>query len=263
MNSGTGISDLQTAFRRPLRSFFTAVGFLTIVPTAAHKKEDQLLFGAALYYFPVVGFCIGLLVAVAGAVLNLIADPLVTAALLTLLLSALSGFLHMDGLADTADGFLSARGRERCLEIMKDSRIGVMGATALGSVILLKTAALYSVAPSLLTGAVIGAAVAGRAALVVSICFLPYARPEGGLGLLFHKDERHISSALTSVLIMLLLCIVLLPAKAVTYICTFILVMILFSTWCRKKIGGYTGDTLGCLCELMETALLLSAGLTW
>jgi adenosylcobinamide-GDP ribazoletransferase len=263
VNSNTSISDLQTAIRQPLRSFLTAVGFLTIVPTGVYHKENQIRFGAAQYYFPIVGLCIGLIVAAAGAVLNLIADPLVTAVFLALLLSSLSGFLHMDGLADTADGFLSARNRERCLEIMKDSRIGVMGAVALGSIILLKTAAIYSIAPGDLTGALIVAAGAGRTALVVTMYFLPYARAEGGLGLLFRHDEGGFSALLTSLVVMLVLSVVLLPLKLMTITCIFVLVMIFFSAWCYKKIGGYTGDTLGCLCELMETALLLGAGLTW
>jgi len=257
------MSDLHTAIRQPLRSFFAALGFLTIVPAALFKQDAQPPFGAALYYFPVVGLFIGLIVAAAGIVLQLVVSPLVSAVILTLLLSGLSGFLHMDGLADTADGFLSARGRECCLEIMKDSRIGVMGAVALASVLLLKTAALYAVAPNLLASAVIGAAVAGRTALVVTIYFLPYARPEGGLGLLFYHDRYGIYAVSVSVLIFVALIFVLLPTKLVTIICMLVLLLILFSVWCHKKIGGYTGDTLGCLCELTETALLLGAGMTW
>lgn len=263
MDSHTGMSDLQRAIRQPLRSFFTAVGFLTIVPTAVHNEKDQLRFGAALYYFPIVGLCIGLVAAAAAAVLSRIADPLVSAVILTLLLSLLSGFLHMDGLADTADGFLSARDRQRCLEIMKDSCVGVMGAVALGSVFLLKTAAFVAIAPEQLAGSLIGAAVAGRTALVMTIYFLPYGRPEGGLGQLFVPDEQGLSAVLISFFIFLAIIVMLLPAKLLTSLCMFVLVMILFSIWSFKKIGGYTGDTLGCLCELMETALLIGAGLNW
>ena len=263
MGSTTEMSDLQTAIRQPLRAFLTAVGFLTIIPATLFHKQEQLPFGAALYYFPAVGLCIGFIAAAAGIVLNTAANPLISCVILALLLSGLSGFLHMDGLADTADGFLSARGKQRCLEIMKDSRIGVMGAVALCSVLLLKTAALYSIAPEALTGSLIVAAGAGRSALVVTMFFLPYARPEGGLGQLFLDNEGGLSPLVVSIVFLLGVIVIVLPAKLVTSIFMFGLVLGLFSIWCLKKIGGYTGDTLGCLCELIETGLLIGLGFTW
>jgi len=257
------MTHLQKAIRQPLRSFLTAVSFLTIVPAALVQKENQPSFGAALYYFPAVGFCIGLIVAAAGIGLNPVHNPLITAVILCLLLSGLSGFLHMDGLADTADGFLSARGRQRCLEIMRDSRIGVMGAVALCAILLLKTAALYSIEPTLLTGSIVVAAVAGRSALVLSMYFLPYARSEGGLGRLFLHKEGGLSPVLIGIVFLFGILVTMLPAKLLISILIFGLILSIFSVWCLKKIGGYTGDTLGCLCELMETGLLLGAGFTW
>ncbi len=254
------MGDLQTAILQPLRSFLTAIGFLTVFPTFILKKDEQFHFGGALYYFTLVGIVIGLVAAACAVVLNLIATSFVTAVFLALLLSTVSGFLHMDGLADTADGFLSSRNRERSLEIMKDSRIGVMGAAAVGSVLLLKTAAIFSIAPDELSGAIIVAVAAGRTAMVLAMHFLPYARAEGGLGLLFRNDTAGFSAPLISGLLLLIVTILLQPGKLLISICMFVLIMIVFSAWCRRKIGGYTGDTLGCLCELMETALLLGAG---
>ena len=253
------MGDLQTAIRQPLRSFLTATGFLTLFPTFLLKHEAQLPFGAALYYFPVVGLFIGLLAAAAAAVLNLMAPAMITAVLLALLLSSVSGFLHLDGLADTADGFLSSRNRERSLEIMKDSRIGVMGAAAVSSILLLKTAAIYSIGADDLTGALIVSAAAGRTSMVLAMHFLPYARPEGGLGQLFDSGAGSLAAPLLSAAILLVAMIVLQPARLMAALCMFLFVMIAFSSWCSRKIGGYTGDTLGCLCELTETALLLGA----
>ncbi len=253
------MGDLQTAIRQPLRSFLTATGFLTLFPALFLKHDEQLPFGAALYYFTIVGLIIGLLGAIAAAGLNLIAPSMITAVVLALLLSSVSGFLHMDGLADTADGFLSSRSRERSLEIMKDSRIGVMGAAAVSSVLLLKTAAIYSIGADNLTGALIVSAAAGRASMVLAMHFLPYARPEGGLGQLFDSGARSLSAPLLSGAILLAAMAVLQPGRLLVGLGMFIFVMIAFSIWCHRKIGGYTGDTLGCLCELMETGLLLSA----
>lgn len=257
------MGDLQTAVRQPMRSFVTAAGFLTVFPTFILKKDEQHQFGAALHYFTIVGIVIGLVAAAAAFVLNLIAAPFVTSVLLALLLSSVSGFLHMDGLADTADGFLSSRNRERILEIMKDSRIGVMGAAAVCSNLLLKTAAIYSIAPDGLAGAVIVAAAGGRSAMVLAMHYLPYARTEGGLGQLFLSASKGFSPMLISAGILLFIIIFLQPANLLVSISMFVLIMTAFSAWCIYKIGGYTGDTLGCLCELMETGLLLGAGFTF
>lgn len=255
------MGDLQTAIRQPLRSLSTATGFLTIFPTFFLKTDAQLPFGAALYYFPVVGLLIGLLAAAAAVAMNLIVPIMVTAVLLALLLSSVSGFLHMDGLADTADGFLSSRNRERSLEIMKDSRIGVMGAAAVSFILLLKTAAIYSIGADNLSGALIVSAVAGRTSMVLAMHFLPYARPEGGLGQLFDSGARSLSAPLLSAGILLAAMVILQPDKLLVGLCMFIFIMIAFSVWCLRKIGGYTGDTLGCLCELTETGLLCGASL--
>ena len=257
------MSDLQTAIRHPLRSFGAAMSFLTVFPGFIKFGEEQRYFGSALYYFTVVGFVLGCCAAFCGLILQSFAAPLVTAVALALILSSLSGFLHLDGLADTADGFLSARDRERSLEIMKDSRIGVMGAASLLSVMLLKSAALFSISLQDLTGALVCAAAAGRTAIVFIIYFLPYARDEGGMGQLFSFDQSGYLVPLVSALLLVVIVVVMLPAKMLIIICFFILLIIVFSTWCIRKIGGFTGDTLGCLCEIMETAILIGVGLNF
>ncbi|MGI9536556.1 MAG: adenosylcobinamide-GDP ribazoletransferase [Desulfocapsaceae bacterium] len=255
------MSELQKAVRQPLRSFSAALRFLTIFPFFSTDGDDQQYFGAARYYFTLVGLAVGCFAAVCALLLYGLASPLVSAVLLAIILSFASGFLHMDGLADTADGFLSSRDRERCLEIMKDSRIGVMGAIIVCAVLLLKSAAIFSLAEQDIIGGLICAAVAGRAAMVVAMYFMTYARPEGGLGLLFNTGEQSYVAPLISILLLLLVVILLLPGKLLVIGCAFILILMVFSIWCRKKIGGFTGDTLGCLCEFMETGILLATGL--
>lgn len=255
------MSELQKAVRHPLRSFSVALRFLTVFPFFSLAGDDTDYFAAARYYFALVGLVVGCLAAICALILGPVASSLVSSVVLALLLSSVSGFLHMDGLADTADGFLSSRNRERCLEIMKDSRIGVMGATLICAVLLLKSAAIFSLAEQDVVGGLICAAVAGRAAMVGTMHFLNYARPEGGLGLLFNTSEKAFAAPLISILLLLLAVIFLLPGKLLIIGCAFLLILMVFSAWCRKKIGGFTGDTLGCLCELMETGILLAAGL--
>jgi adenosylcobinamide-GDP ribazoletransferase len=257
------MNDLQTAIRHPLRSFGTAMSFLTVFPGFIKFGEEQGYLGSALYYFTAVGFLLGCGVAFCGLILQSVASPLVTAVALAIIMSSLSGFLHLDGLADTADGFLSSKDRERSLEIMKDSRIGVMGAVSLVSILLLKSAALFSLGPQELTGTLICAAAAGRTAIVIVIYFLPYARAEGGLGQLFGFDQNGYLVPLFSVLLMIFIVVVMLPAKMLIIVCVFLLLILVFSAWCIRKIGGFTGDTLGCLCEIMEAAILIGVGLNF
>ena len=254
------MSDLHTAVTRPLRSLATAIRFLTVFPTFSSAQDDQSYFGAALYYFPVIGIGAGCLAAFSSFILGLVFSDLVTAVLLAILLSSISGFLHMDGLADTADGFLSSRVRQRSLEIMKDSRIGVMGAIAVGSVLLLKSAAIISIGEQELTGGLIVAATAGRVAMILAMHFLPYARTEGGLGNLFASGSASVSAPLLSVILLLVTAFLLLPSKLLATVLVFLFILGMFNVICRKRIGGYTGDTLGCLHELMETGILLGAG---
>ncbi len=256
------MTDLQKALRQPLQSCASALSFLTIFPAPVGFGQVQGYFGAALFYFTPVGVLLGCVAALSALILQSISAELVTAAALAVILSALSGFLHLDGLSDTADGFLSSKDRETCLEIMRDSRIGVMGAVALVSVLMMKAAAIYAINPSELAGALICAAAAGRAAMVVMMYFMPYARSSGGLGQLFQQVENRHLAPLLSTLLLLFLVIILMPARMLTLIFVFVLVQIVFSLWCKKKIAGFTGDTLGCLCELMETGILLGAGLT-
>lgn len=257
------MSDLKIAVRQPLRSFSTALRFLTVFPFFSLGGDDTDYFGAARHYFTLVGLAVGCFAAVCALIVNSVASPFVSAVVVALILSSVSGFLHMDGLADTADGFLSSRNRERCLEIMKDSRIGVMGAIILCAVVLLKSAAIFSLAEQDVAGGLICAAVAGRTAMVMEMYFLAYARPEGGLGLLFKTTEKAYTAPLLSILLLLFMVIFLLPGKLLVIACAFLLVFVVFSAWCRNKIGGFTGDTLGCLCELMETGILLAAGLVF
>jgi adenosylcobinamide-GDP ribazoletransferase len=128
---------------------------------------------------------------------------------------------------------------------------------------LLKSAALFAIGPQELTGALVCAAAAGRTAIIIVIYFLPYARAEGGLGQLFSFDQNGYLVPLLSVLLMIVFVVVMLPAKMLIILCVFLLLILVFSAWCIRKIGGFTGDTLGCLCEMMETAILLGVGLNF
>ena len=115
-----------------MKRFLAALQFLTIVPLPGRWHPDERALGGALPFFPVVGLLTGAAVALSDWGLGHLLPVGVTSVLAVVLMIAISGALHIDGLADTADGFFSSRPRERILAIMGGSRPGPLGGLALG-----------------------------------------------------------------------------------------------------------------------------------
>jgi len=236
-----------------LSSFLAGLRFLTIVPISWQKESDAQFFQKSVSFFPLIGLLIG----VAGGAVAVLASDIVPqsllAAFLLLYLGAVSGFLHLDGLADTADGFFSSRSKDQILAIMRDSRSGAMAITALVFILLFKFAALLSISPHGLAWTVLIMPVAGRSAIVLQMAFLPYARKEGGLGALFYRRSKWALPSFS-----LLLVFVLASANNIGLAALLIVAIAatgwLFGLWCLRTIGGTTGDTLGAACELTEAA---------
>jgi adenosylcobinamide-GDP ribazoletransferase len=243
--------------KEQLRSFGAAVQFLTVVPIRTTYEPFEI--GRSAAWFPGVGLAIGL---VAAAVDWLIVEgvfpPAVAAALGVTLLAAASGGFHLDGLADTADGFLSSRPRERVLEIMRDSRIGTMGVLAIVFALGLKFAALASLLPYERVLALIVAPVAGRCMLVVAMASQPYARPEGGLASLF-LEHRRVWHAPVAIGILLIVGVATAGCAGIVLALVPMAAVLLLNLYCRCRIGGITGDTVGAACEIAETSVLVAA----
>jgi len=204
-------------------------------------------------YFPAVGLLIGLLAWGAASLLAPIFPPLLTCALIVLLLILASGGLHIDGLADTMDGFMSSRPRDRVLEIMRDSRIGTMGVLAVVSIMVLKLAALASTPEPMRRGIILLMPLAGRCSLLVSMSVLSYVREQGGLGTVFSKDHASlVRGALLGIALLLVAGGLTSGFVGLVAAITCLAVTLVFCALCRRKIGGYTGDTLGAGCEIVE-----------
>src|SRR5512137_125405 len=121
-----------------MKSFLAAIQFLTVIPFPKDYMPREEDLGRSVPFYPIVGLLIGIMAATLGYLMEAVLPPLPAYATILIFLLAISGGLHMDGLADTADGFFSARPRDRILEIMRDSRIGVMGVIAVVCIVLLK-----------------------------------------------------------------------------------------------------------------------------
>ena len=234
-----------------MKRFLAALQFLTIVPLPGGFSPGERVLGGSLPFFPVVGLLIGGTVALADFGFGLLLPVPVTSVFAVILMIAASGALHIDGLADTADGFFSARPREQILAIMKDSRSGPMGVVAIVCVVALKIALIASVAGPWRWWVLLLTPLAGRCAFLVHFALLPYVRPEGGLAGVFHRNRSrgHAFWALAVLLIVGYLtgCLPGLIAGG----CTF-LGALLLAAYSFRRIGGLTGDTLGAACELTE-----------
>jgi adenosylcobinamide-GDP ribazoletransferase len=241
-----------------MKGFFAAIKFLTVLPVPGGWSGNEKALARSVPYFPLVGLLIGLIAAVFDYTIGQILPPLPASTLTVIFLIGLTGGLHMDGLADTADGFFSARPRDKMMEIMRDSRTGVMGVLAVVSVVLLKITLLTVILTSSRWVVILIMPLAGRAAMIALMTALPYARPEGGLATLF-ADSRSWLHVLWAWGLLFAVSGWLAQGLGLAAAILALVITALFALYNRGKIGGYTGDTLGAVCELAEIAPLLAA----
>ncbi len=239
--------------------FLAQVMFLTRIPVPSRIEfsEDDLVKG--VIFAPLAGILIGLLPAAAYYLLSgagLIPLAAASAVVLNILLT---GGLHLDGLADTADGFFSYRNKERILEIMKDSRIGTNGALALVIILLMKFSIILSLIPEHAVIFLVITPAAARMTIAWSAGLSPYARNESGMGKAM-VEKTGIKEILFSIIITAVLVaavfrfsLIMLPAAVVISAAGFAFI---FSRYSLKKIGGMTGDVIGAVIELTEVVIL-------
>jgi adenosylcobinamide-GDP ribazoletransferase len=240
-----------------VRSLLAAFGFLTVLPLPASWRGGEPELGRSATYFPLVGLVIGIGAAALDAGLARLVPVGVASVLVVIALLAISGGLHVDGLADTADGFLSSRPRERILEIMKDSRSGPMGVAAVVCVLALKIAALQAIPRPARIGALVLAPVAGRSAMVLVQGVLRYAR-SAGTGLAFSRRKPWLGVA-ASLAVSVAVGFFLSGWVGLAACAGCLAVTAAMAGWSQRTIGGYTGDTLGATCEVVEIVPLLAA----
>ena len=260
-----------------MRHFLLALQFFTRVPVmgqlAAWIGFDQAMLNAASGHFPGVGWIVG----AAGAATLAVAawllpttplGALVAAALATAATVWLTGGFHEDGLADTADGLGGSVTRERALEIMKDSRLGSYGTMALTLALLLKitlVALLAAPAPGAAALALLAAHVLSRLAPLVVMRALPYVSASA------QAKSKPLAEVVTRASLLagcawsapaLVLFAVVGGALHATFgIALCAGATALMARWLRRRLGGFTGDTLGAVQQVGEIALYLGLAL--
>ncbi len=241
-----------------MRRFLAAVRFLTILPLPGDRGAAERDLAGSVPFFPVVGILLGAVAAALSGIVSIAAPPMLAGAAVVILLVAFSGGMHMDGLSDTADGFLSGRPGEKVLEIMKDSRAGPMGVTAIACVLLAKFASVASLPGMRFRHAVFLMPLAGRCALVFHMALLPYL-PQQGLGTIFYRNRPRLSAVWAAAVLGVAGWASLGFAGLVAAgLC--LAASLAFAWGCRRRIGGATGDTCGAACEIVESvpALVLA-----
>jgi adenosylcobinamide-GDP ribazoletransferase len=233
--------------------------FLTRLRYGPAMPLDGAAVARAAWAFPIAGILVGLI----GAVVYLFAHrlglpPWPSAALSVAATMAVTGCLHEDGLADTADGFGGGRTRELKLEIMRDSRIGAYGVCALVLTTLLRVSALASLADaSLVVAALIAAHGAARATLPVFMYFVPPARQEGLSASAGQPPRDGVIAAAVLGIVIVALCLG--PALAIAALILLVAVIALLAWLSLAQIDGQTGDVLGAVEQISEIAILLVA----
>lgn len=244
-----------------MRTLAAATMLLTRVPVPAAAGNVAPARAAVLY--PVVGAAIGAVVSSVAVGSAQVWPVLVAATLAVAADAALTGALHLDGLADCADG-LAGRDREHRLRIMKDHSIGVYAATTLALHLLLKVAALSALLAALppldVLLVLVGVYAASRGAMLPLARSLPYARSEGtGRGVVEELGRGQVAAGLALVLGGLVVVAVVDPWTALLAALVAVLVTLAVGVLARRRIGGVTGDVLGACAELALVVMLLAA----
>jgi adenosylcobinamide-GDP ribazoletransferase len=239
-----------------LHALSAAFGFLTRLPVP-RAQVDAATFARSLVWFPWVGAAIGACQALFAFTVGAHLSPLLCATLLVALSAAITGALHVDGLADLFDGLGGGRGdRERSLAIMRDSRIGSFGALALCLVVIAKVAAIEPLLGRGQWPALVAAPVAARAAAVGLIVAFPYAR-EQGLGSAFREHAR-VRHAIAALAFACALVAFVAPGLFIPLAATLVFTTLL-GAFVSRRLSGLTGDVYGAAIELSELAFLILA----
>lgn len=231
-----------------MKRLVLAIGFLTRLPVPSVVASDAD-FSAAIRCYPVVGLIVGALVASVGWLGGLV-DPWVGALAALGCWVAVTGALHLDGLADCADGIGAAHGdRTRLLAVMADPHIGSFGVVAIVLQLLAKLVLLHGAGPQAWLGIML-VPFAARMGPLAWARWLPPLRP-GGLGARVASSVRP-RDLWGWALVLAGACATCPPLLATP------LLVVAIALWLRRRLGGVTGDAHGAGIELVETGLLVA-----
>lgn len=234
-----------------MKGLLAALGFLTVLPVPTRRPWPGL--GPALPYFPLVGLMIGLVLLAADLSLGSFLGNYGRAAVLVAVWAALTGGLHLEGVADAADGLLTSRPATERLEIMRDPATGAFGVIAVGLVLLLKFGLLLDLPGAGTSLAAVP--LAARYAVLLPIALFPYARPEGlGQGLAGPARRAALLTGLPTIGAVWLVA----GPAGLAGLSLALAGGLMLAGFARRRVGGLTGDVYGAIIEAAEVSALFS-----
>ncbi|MFH1797804.1 MAG: adenosylcobinamide-GDP ribazoletransferase [Candidatus Omnitrophota bacterium] len=236
-----------------MKYFLVAVQFLTILPVKIRSKVSEGDLGKSLSYFPLAGLVIGLLLAVVVNIFIFLPD-LVKAAFVLIVSVCVTGAIHLDGFADTCDGFYASLSKEKVLEIMRDSHLGAMGMIGVVCILLLKFTLITAIPKDILWKGLIVMAVFSRWCQVLACYVSRYARVEGKARPFVRYDSK--GEFLIASLLTILIFLLLMGVNGLVLFAFSLLPILLLINYIKHRIGGMTGDTIGAVSECAEAVIL-------
>lgn len=238
-----------------MHPFLIALQFLTRVPLRSKEELEEKQIAQSVLYYPLVGALIGVALWLMAVLVTAI-PPIMAAVILLLFWVLITGGLHLDGLADSADAWAGGYGdKQRSLEIMKDPAAGPFAVVVLVLLLLVKLSALTVLLETDSVWILIVPPVLGRLSVVVMFLTTPYVR-KNGLGSIMSEYLSR-SHAFGVIFLSAIFGLVFYPALdilltiAVTFITLYFLRYLMM-----KRIQGMTGDTIGASLEINEAVSL-------
>jgi len=247
--------DEKKETMNPLKDVYASVLFLTRLPAPSWPVAANRQLAQSIWAFPVAGISVAIIAGAAFSIAEALSLPLFVSGLVAIAaLILVTGALHEDGLADTADGIGGGHDAQSRLEIMSDSRIGTYGAIALIISVTGRAALLATIAqPFLVLGALVAAAAISRAALPLTMVLDTPAKTSG-LGADAGKPDGMTWGL--AVLLGVVAVAIAAPAGWVICVIAALLAALVAGWFCRARLGGYTGDTLGATQQMAEFSAL-------
>ncbi|MFT5693893.1 MAG: adenosylcobinamide-GDP ribazoletransferase [Oceanicoccus sp.] len=239
-----------------VRSVLLAFQFLTILPIKKSSHDRLPEIGLSLLYYPFVGAILGVAVIVFAKVALLLFPEIVSATLVVAFWIGLTGALHIDGLADSADAWVGGFGsRRRTLELMKDPTCGPVAVAVVAILVLVKVHTIAELLHQESVHYLIWVPLLGRLSIVALLLTTPYVR-QGGLGESLHRHVPRNAGTLLCIFLPIFLLIVS-PIIGIALMMFGLLTLWWLRNMMMSRLGGCTGDTVGASLEILETVGLL------
>jgi adenosylcobinamide-GDP ribazoletransferase len=237
-----------------IRTLRSAMAFLTVLPVASFEGSPGERLGRA--YFPAIGAVVGLAAAGVFVLMDSLSTPLLAAVASTATLALVTGALHLDGLADSADGLFGGGAVARRLEVMRDPRLGSFGTVAVVLVLVGEVSAIASMSAGRAVVALIIAGALSRLAMLSVITLVPYVR-DSGLGVAAGSTSHRAFDLALGAAFAAVACLLDWP-RALLALCLVALTALMVATLASRRLGGATGDVYGATAELCMLAALVA-----